>query len=348
MLREHFQFELPDNLIARQPTAERKGSRLLFLDSAQNNLKHQSFEDLIDHVQRDDLVIFNNTKVIPARLFGHKESGGKIELLVERIVDTFSVSAHIRASKSPKSGNRILFSEEFSAQVIGRIDDLFQLVFDRPVLEVLDKIGHIPLPPYIDREDTDADKSRYQTVYADQLGAVAAPTAGLHFDHDMLSAIVEKGASIGFVTLHVGAGTFQPVRVDNIVDHNMHTEWLHVSQDVCNQVLETKKRNGRVIAVGTTSVRCLETAARDGAIKPFEGETDIFIYPGYQFKVVDALLTNFHLSESTLLMLVSAFAGYTPIMSAYKEAVTEKYRFFSYGDAMFLLQNPSANQDIPK
>mgnify|MGYP001212908790 FL=1 len=348
MLRKYFQFEVPDNLIARQPAEERKGSRLLFLDSAQNNLKHQSFVDLIDHIQKDDLVIFNNTKVIPARLFGHKESGGKIELLVERIVDTFSVSAHVRASKSPKSGNRILFSEDFSAEVIGRVDNLFQLVFDHPVLEVLDKIGHIPLPPYIDREDTDADKSRYQTVYADQLGAVAAPTAGLHFDQDMLTAIAAKGASIDFVTLHVGAGTFQPVRVDNIQDHTMHAEWLHVSQDICNQVIETKKRNGRVIAVGTTSVRCLETAARGGVIKPFEGETDIFIYPGYQFKVVDGLLTNFHLSESTLLMLVSAFAGHTSIMAAYKEAVKEKYRFFSYGDAMFLLQNPCASQDIPK
>ena len=348
MLREYFQFELPNNLIARQPTAERKGSRLLFLDSAQNNLKHQSFEDLIGHIQRDDLVIFNNTKVIPARLFGHKESGGKIELLVERIVDTFSVSAHIRASKSPKSGNRILFSKEFSAEVVGRIDDLYQLVFDQPVLEVLEKIGHMPLPPYHDRKDTESDKSRYQTVFADQLGAVAAPTAGLHFDHEMLSAIVAKGASIGFVTLHVGAGTFQPVRVDNISDHKMHTEWLHVGQDVCNQVLETKKKNGRVIAVGTTSVRCLETAAQDGVIKPFEGETDIFIYPGYQFKVVDALLTNFHLSESTLLMLVSAFAGYTPIMTAYREAVAHKYRFFSYGDAMFLIRNPNAEQDIPQ
>ena len=348
MLRKYFQFEVPDNLIARQPAEERKGSRLLFLDSAQNNLKHQSFVDLIDHIQKDDLVIFNNTKVIPARLFGHKESGGKIELLVERIADTFSVSAHVRASKSPKSGNRILFSEDFSAEVIGRVDNLFQLVFDHPVLEVLDKIGHIPLPPYIDREDTDADKSRYQTVYADQLGAVAAPTAGLHFDQDMLTAIAAKGASIDFVTLHVGAGTFQPVRVDNIQDHTMHAEWLHVSQDICNQVIETKKRNGRVIAVGTTSVRCLETAARGGVIKPFEGETDIFIYPGYQFKVVDGLLTNFHLSESTLLMLVSAFAGHTSIMAAYKEAVKEKYRFFSYGDAMFLLQNPCASQDIPK
>ena len=348
MLRKYFQFEVPDNLIARQPAEERKGSRLLFLDSAQNNLKHQSFVDLIDHIQKDDLVIFNNTKVIPARLFGHKESGGKIELLVERIVDTFSVSAHVRASKSPKSGNRILFSEDFSAEVIGRVDNLFQLVFDHPVLEVLDKIGHIPLPPYIDREDTDADKSRYQTVYADQLGAVAAPTAGLHFDQDMLTAIAAKGASIDFVTLHLGAGTFQPVRVDNIQDHTMHAEWLHVSQDICNQVIETKKRNGRVIAVGTTSVRCLETAARGGVIKPFEGETDIFIYPGYQFKVVDGLLTNFHLSESTLLMLVSAFAGHTSIMAAYKEAVKEKYRFFSYGDAMFLLQNPCASQDIPK
>jgi S-adenosylmethionine:tRNA ribosyltransferase-isomerase len=222
------------------------------------------------------------------------------------------------------------------------------LKFSAPVLDVLDQIGHMPLPPYIDRSDTEEDKSRYQTVYAQQLGAVAAPTAGLHFDDQMLADIKAKGAKVAFVTLHVGAGTFQPVRVDNILDHKMHSEWLQVSDDVCQQVRETKAAGGRVIAVGTTSVRCLETAANSGEIVPFEGDTDIFIYPGYQFNVVDGLLTNFHLSESTLLMLVSAFSGYQSIMHAYKEAVAERYRFFSYGDAMFLIKNPNAAKDIPQ
>jgi len=212
---------------------------------------------------------------------------------------------------------------------------------------VLDQIGHMPLPPYIDRSDTDEDRSRYQTVYGDKLGAVAAPTAGLHFDKQLLNDITAKGASIAFVTLHVGAGTFQPVRADHIQDHQMHSEWLQVTEQVCQQVADTRARGGRVIAVGTTSVRCLETAASSGEIAPFEGDTNIFIYPGYSFKVVDALLTNFHLSESTLLMLVSAFSGYQPIMTAYREAVAECYRFFSYGDAMFLIHNPSAAQELP-
>jgi S-adenosylmethionine:tRNA ribosyltransferase-isomerase len=267
---------------------------------------------------------------------------------VERVVDKYSVLAHVRASKSPKVGSQLNFDDGFSAEMLGRVDDLFELKFTAPVLDVLDQIGHMPLPPYIDRSDTEEDKSRYQTVYAEQLGAVAAPTAGLHFDDQMLADIKAKGAQIAFVTLHVGAGTFQPVRVDNILDHQMHSEWLQVSDEVCQQVRDTKASGGRVIAVGTTSVRCLETAARGGEIIPFQGDTDIFIYPGYQFNVVDGLLTNFHLSESTLLMLVSAFSGYQSIMRAYKEAVAERYRFFSYGDAMFLINNPNAAKDIPQ
>ncbi|MDO7636415.1 MAG: tRNA preQ1(34) S-adenosylmethionine ribosyltransferase-isomerase QueA, partial [Porticoccaceae bacterium] len=246
------------------------------------------------------------------------------------------------------AGTQLVFDGGHCAEMVARADDLFELNFAAPVLEVLEQIGHMPLPPYIDRADTETDKSRYQTVYAQQLGAVAAPTAGLHFDEHMLAAIKAKGAQIAFVTLHVGAGTFQPVRAENIVDHKMHSEWLQVSDEVCEQVLATKAAGGRVIAVGTTSVRCLETAARSGQIIPFEGDTNIFIYPGYRFNVVDALLTNFHLSESTLLMLVSAFSGYGPIMSAYREAVAERYRFFSYGDAMFLLHNPNAAKDIPE
>jgi S-adenosylmethionine:tRNA ribosyltransferase-isomerase len=348
MRRDHFQFELPNELIARQPAAQRQGSRMLFLDSAENNLQHQQFSDFLSHVESGDLIVFNNTKVIAARLYGQKATGGKVEVLVERLVDAYSVLAHVRASKSPKPGNQIVFSEGFSAEMTGRDDDLFALTFNKPVLEVLDAIGHMPLPPYIDRSDTDEDKTRYQTVYADQLGAVAAPTAGLHFDEKMLEDIQTKGASIAFVTLHVGAGTFQPLRVDNIIDHKMHSEWLLVSREVCDQVIKTKTNGGRVIAVGTTSVRCLETAASSGQIVPFEGDTNIFIYPGYRFNVVDGLLTNFHLSESTLLMLVSAFSGYHSIMAAYREAVSERYRFFSYGDAMFLLRNPSAEQDVPE
>jgi len=348
MRRDHFQFELPNELIARQPAEQRQGSRLLFLDGAKNHLKHEQFGDFLTHIESGDLIVFNNTKVIPARLYGQKQSGGKVEVLVERLVSSHAVQAHVRASKSPKPDTHMVFSKDFSAQMTGRADDLFELTFNRPVLEVLESIGHMPLPPYIDREDTEADKSRYQTVYAEQLGAVAAPTAGLHFDEKMLADIETKGAQVAFVTLHVGAGTFQPVRVDNISDHQMHSEWLHVSQAVTDQVLQTKANGGRVIAVGTTSVRCLETAAQNGQIAPFEGDTNIFIYPGYRFNVVDGLLTNFHLSESTLLMLVSAFAGYKPIMAAYQEAVSERYRFFSYGDAMFLLHNPNANQDIPQ
>lgn len=348
MRRDLFQFDLPDELIARQPAQQRQGSRLLYLNSASNDLQHQQFPDLIDHIQPGDLMVFNNTKVIPARLFGEKETGGKIEVLVERILDSHRVQAHIRASKSPKAGNQLRFDEGYSAEMQERAGDLFVLKFSQPVLTVLDNIGHMPLPPYIDRTDTEEDKSRYQTVYAEELGAVAAPTAGLHFDQQLLESIQSKGAQIAFVTLHVGAGTFQPVRADNILDHEMHSEWLQVSEEVCQQVIETKAAGGRVIAVGTTSVRCLETAARSGKIAPFEGDTDIFIYPGYDFKVVDGLLTNFHLSESTLLMLVSAFSGYQPIMQAYREAVAERYRFFSYGDAMFLLHNPDAAQEIPK
>jgi S-adenosylmethionine:tRNA ribosyltransferase-isomerase len=348
MRRDLFQFDLPDELIARQPAPQRQGSRLLYLDSASNDLQHQQFPDLLHHIRPGDLMVFNNTKVIPARLFGEKETGGKIEVLVERVVDSHSVHAHIRASKSPKPGNQLMFEQGYRAEMLDRADDLFILKFSAPVLAVLDQIGHMPLPPYIDRTDTDEDKSRYQTVYAEQLGAVAAPTAGLHFDQQLLEGIQSKGAQIAFVTLHVGAGTFQPVRADNILDHEMHSEWLQVSDEVCQQVIDTKAKGGRVIAVGTTSVRCLETAARSGQIAPFEGDTNIFIYPGYDFKVVDGLLTNFHLSESTLLMLVSAFSGYQSIMLAYRQAVAERYRFFSYGDAMFLLHNPNAAQEIPE
>lgn len=346
MRLNHFRFDLPDELIARQPASDRRGSRLLAMN-VRGDVEHQGFTDILSHIQAGDLLVFNNTKVIPARLFGKKETGGNIELLIERITGSQTALAHIRASKSPKAGATIFFDNNFSAQMLGRIDDLFELEFNAPILSMLDDIGHMPLPPYIDREDTQEDKTRYQTVYADQPGAVAAPTAGLHFDDQLLADIKSKGAELAFVTLHVGAGTFQPVRVENIADHKMHSEWLEVSELVCQQVKATKARGGKVFAVGTTSVRCLETAASAGEIVPYQGDTDIFIYPGYEFKVVDRLLTNFHLSESTLLMLVSAFAGYSPIINAYEQAVAERYRFFSYGDAMLLTHNPEATKDVP-
>lgn len=336
-----FQFDLPDQLIARHPLAQRRASRLLCLDGVSGGLSHRHFADLLDYLRPGDLMVFNNTRVIPARLFGRKETGGQLEILVERVLDERRVLAHVRSSKSPKPGSRILL-EESGATMLARHDALFELEFDDPVLPLLDRVGHMPLPPYIDRPDESADRERYQTVYAQKAGAVAAPTAGLHFDAELLQSIRSMGVDTAEVTLHVGAGTFQPVRVERIEDHHMHSEWLEVSQQVVDAVNACKARGGRVIAVGTTSVRSLESAARDGQLKPFSGDTDIFIYPGRPFHVVDALVTNFHLPESTLLMLVSAFAGYAETMAAYRVAVDNEYRFFSYGDAMFITRNPAA------
>ena len=337
-----FQFELPDRLIARHPLAERRASRLLCLDGPSAALAHRQFANLLEYLRPGDLMVFNNTRVIPARLFGRKATGGQLEILVERVLDSHRVLAHVRSSKSPKPGSRILLEDNSGVSMVARHDALFELAFDEPVLALLDRVGHMPLPPYIDRPDDSADRERYQTVYAQKAGAVAAPTAGLHFDEDMLQTIKSLGVSTAEVTLHVGAGTFQPVRVERIEDHHMHSEWLEVSQDVVDAVNACKARGGRVIAVGTTSVRSLESAARDGMLKPFSGDTDIFIYPGRPFHVVDALVTNFHLPESTLLMLVSAFAGYRETMAAYQAAVDNDYRFFSYGDAMFITRNPAA------
>ncbi|MBQ0744214.1 MAG: tRNA preQ1(34) S-adenosylmethionine ribosyltransferase-isomerase QueA [Pseudomonas sp.] len=337
-----FQFELPDRLIARHPLAERRASRLLCLDGPSGALEHRHFADLLDYLRPGDLMVFNNTRVIPARLFGRKESGGQLEILVERVLDGRRVLAHVRSSKSPKPGSRIVLDDGTLATMLARHDALFELEFAEDVLPLLERIGHMPLPPYIDRADEAADRERYQTVYAARAGAVAAPTAGLHFDQAMLQAIADKGVETAQVTLHVGAGTFQPVRVERIEDHHMHSEWLEVSQSVVDAVRACKARGGRVVAVGTTSVRSLETAARSGEIEPFAGDTNIFIYPGRPFHVVDALVTNFHLPESTLLMLVSAFAGYAETMAAYRAAVDNEYRFFSYGDAMFITRNPAA------
>lgn len=336
-----FNFELPESLIARHPLAERHASRLLTLDGETGALAHRQFTDLLEHLRPGDLMVFNNTRVIPARLFGQKASGGKLEVLIERVLDTRRVLAHVRSSKSPKPGSLILLDGGAEAEMLARHDALFELRFSEDVLPLLERVGHMPLPPYIDRPDDAADRERYQTVYAERAGAVAAPTAGLHFDQALLAAIRDKGVETAFVTLHVGAGTFQPVRVERIEDHHMHNEWLEVGQDVVDAVAACRQRGGRVIAVGTTSVRSLESAARDGQLRPFSGDTDIFIYPGRPFHVVDALVTNFHLPESTLLMLVSAFAGYPETMAAYAAAVAHSYRFFSYGDAMFITRNPA-------
>ncbi|PXW49015.1 S-adenosylmethionine:tRNA ribosyltransferase-isomerase [Erwinia sp. AG740] len=347
-----FSFELPESLIARYPQAQRSGCRLLSLDGPTGAVAHGVFTDLLDKLQPGDLLVFNNTRVIPARLFGRKASGGKLEVLVERMLDDKRVLAHVRASKAPKPGTALLLGEDESvkATMLARHDALFEIQFDdmRDVLTILNDIGHMPLPPYIDRPDEAADRELYQTVYSQRPGAVAAPTAGLHFDEPLLAALKEKGVEMAFVTLHVGAGTFQPVRVESIEDHVMHAEYAEVPQTVVDAVLACKARGNRVIAVGTTSVRSLESAAQASAeavIAPFFGDTRIFIYPGYHYQVVDALVTNFHLPESTLIMLVSAFAGYRHTMDAYHQAVAEQYRFFSYGDAMFITRNPSAEQE---
>src|SRR5690554_899962 len=339
MARMHvadFSFQLPDALIARHPLAERRASRLLVLDGETGQLAHRGFADLLDYLRPGDLMVFNDTRVIPARLFGQKDTGGKLEVLIERVLDSRRVLAHVRSSKSPKPGTMIHLDGGGEALMLARHDALFELQFGEDVLPLLERIGHMPLPPYIDRADDSADRERYQTVYAQRAGAVAAPTAGLHFDEALLGAIREKGIETAFVTLHVGAGTFQPVRVERIEEHQMHSELAEVSSEVCDLVAETRARGGRVIAVGTTSVRALESASRSGALQPLVGETDIFIYPGYRFRSVDALITNFHLPRSTLLMLVSAFAGRECMLRAYAEAVEQQYRFFSYGDAMFI------------
>ena len=349
-----FAFELPDSLIAHYPQAQRSACRLLSLDGPTGQLEHGTFTDLLDKLNPGDLLVFNNTRVIPARLFGRKVSGGKIEVLVERMLDDKRILAHVRASKAPKPGAELLLGDDESIQatMVARHDALFEIAFNdaRPVLDILNAIGHMPLPPYIERPDEDADRELYQTVYSQKPGAVAAPTAGLHFDEPLLEKLREKGIEMAFVTLHVGAGTFQPVRVDSIEDHIMHAEYAEVPQEVVDAVLGAKARGNRVIAVGTTSVRSLESAAQaaqDAMIAPFFGDTKIFIYPGYQYRVIDALVTNFHLPESTLIMLVSAFAGYQHTMNAYREAVEAQYRFFSYGDAMFITYNPAAINERP-
>ena len=337
MQRSDFSFELPLELIAQAPLAERAASRLLCLDD-RGQISDRGFRALADLLRPGDLLVLNDTRVIPARLHGKKDSGGRIEVLVERVLDERRILAQVHASKSPRDGACLHLDGAIEARVLGREGEFFVLEFagEDAVLTQLERHGHIPLPPYITRADVAADHERYQTVYAREPGAVAAPTAGLHFDAALLAQLGKQGVNSAYVTLHVGAGTFQPLRVERLEEHRMHAERVEVSAETCEAIAATKSRGGRVIAVGTTVVRSLETAAQSGTLQPYNDETRLFITPGYAFRVVDALVTNFHLPESTLLMLVCAFAGYEPIMRAYRHAVEQRYRFFSYGDAMFL------------
>lgn len=344
MLRTDFSFELPEQLIARYPQPERSASRLLQLNRRSGELQHQHFTDVVQALEPGDLLVFNNTRVIPARLFGQKASGGKVEVLVERLLDEQRFLAHVRASKAPKPGALLLLENDAEVEMLQRHGELFELrvTGSEAVLPMLERLGHMPLPPYIDRPDAASDRERYQTVYNQKPGAVAAPTAGLHFDQPLLDALQAKGVQFAFVTLHVGAGTFQPVRVDNVLEHQMHAEYIEVPAEVVSAVQACKARGNRVIAVGTTSVRSLESAAQFAKtqgqpLQPYAGDTRIFIYPGYQFEVVDGLITNFHLPESTLIMLVSAFSSRDYVMHAYQTAIAEQYRFYSYGDAMLIL-----------
>lgn len=335
-----FDYELPPELIAQKPATQRTQSRLLRVGH-DNTLHDHTFMDIVQFLKPNDLLVFNNTKVIKARLFGQKESGGKIEGLVERILEPKRALMHIKASKAPKPGTTIIFSEIARAEVIGRQEDLFDVVFEEEVLSVLDKVGRLPLPPYIEHSADLEDAERYQTVYAAPVGAVAAPTAGLHFDESLLSQLRQQGINTSFVTLHVGAGTFQPVRVDKISDHIMHAEWYEVSQQTVDAIQQCRQQGGRVFAVGTTSVRALESAASQAGVHnrvpiAHSGDTRLFMTPGYTINVVDGLLTNFHLPQSTLLMLVSAFIGIDTMKKAYQHAIAQRYRFFSYGDAMLI------------
>lgn len=347
MQRSDFYYELPDELIAQHPLAERIASRLLCLSGDSGEIVHRGFRDLPSLLREGDLLVFNNTRVMPARLFGRKASGGAVEILIERLTGETTALAHIRASKPSRSGTIIHVARSRHAEpeaqpgseslrVTGRDGDLYSIEADRSLAGLMVTYGHMPLPPYIERDDTTADRERYQTVFASRDGAVAAPTAGLHFDRDLLQELAGRGISSTEVTLHVGAGTFQPVRVDDITQHHMHAEYLDVGQAACDAIAATRQRGGRVVAVGTTAVRSLETAAAAGTLSPYRGDTRLFIKPGFRFRCVDALITNFHLPESTLLMLVSALAGHAAVMAAYYEAVRERYRFFSYGDAMFV------------
>ncbi|MCH9756211.1 MAG: tRNA preQ1(34) S-adenosylmethionine ribosyltransferase-isomerase QueA [Gammaproteobacteria bacterium] len=339
MKTKDFDFELPSELIAQYPLANRADSRLLHYTRATRTIEHTHFKSLIDRLNPGDLLVMNNTEVMPARLYGQKSTGGRIELLIERLLPEKTFLTLIKASKAPKPGTQIILDGEWTVEVLEKQENLYlcKLITEGSVDEMLHAVGHIPLPPYIAREDKATDFERYQTVYAKHKGSVAAPTAGLHFDEDVLNQIKNKGIGIAYVTLHVGAGTFQPVRAETLKEHHMHTEHFEIDEALCDAISQTKKTGGRVISVGTTTLRSLESAAQKGPLKPQAMDTNIFIYPGFVFKVCDGLITNFHLPQSTLLMLVSAFIGHAETMALYKEAIEKKYRFFSYGDATLLL-----------
>ena len=351
MKRADFAFDLPEELIAQQPLPERSASRLLEVDGQSGEITHRVFTDLPALLAPGDLLIFNNTRVLPARLYAQKQTGGKAEILIERLLGDGGALAHVRASKSPREGMLLIITSapesdlsELAVRVIGREGALYRLAPESgSIKEMMRRFGHMPLPPYIERSDTPEDRDRYQTVFGRRDGAVAAPTAGLHFDQPLLDTLKLAGIAISEVTLHVGAGTFQPVRADNIEEHIMHSEYVEVDQACCDAIARCRSQGGRVVAIGTTAVRSLETAARDGIPEPYSGDTDIFLYPGCKFNVVDAMVTNFHLPESTLIMLVSAFSGMDNIKSAYASAIENRYRFFSYGDAMFLTKQQVAS-----
>lgn len=336
-----FQFDLPDELIAQYPANKRSESRLLCLGD-DKALTHRRFHQLIELIQPGDLLVMNDTSVIPARMFGHKSTGGAAEVLVERMLDDTRILAQVRVSKPPKTGDFLHFEHDIKLEVMGRVKQFYELRYTGPlqtILNVIEKIGQIPLPPYMQRAADESDKERYQTIYAKFKGSVAAPTAGFHFDNALMQALQTKGVEFGYLTLHIGAGTFMPVRVENITEHQMHPEYLIVSETLCAQVQAAKTRGNRVIAVGTTSLRAMETASKTGTMQPYQGDTSIFIYPGHQFHSADALITNMHLPGSTLLMLVSAFSGYERVMHAYKNAVENGYHFYSYGDAMWMTRS---------
>jgi S-adenosylmethionine:tRNA ribosyltransferase-isomerase len=338
-----FDFELPPELIAQAPLAERSASRMLVLDMEAQARQDRMFRDLPTFLREGDLLVFNDTRVLPARLYGRKDTGGQVEILIERVTGAHEATVQLGVSKKPKEGGRIELADGSHAVVLGRDGPFFRLRFESPdpLERLLLRLGEMPLPPYIERHADASDMERYQTVFAREPGAVAAPTAGLHFDESMLATLRERGIQFGYVTLHVGAGTFQPIRADDIKDHQMHREWLNVGASLVEQIRRTRAAGNRVIAVGTTVVRALESAVRDGELQPFAGETQIFIFPGYRFSSVDGLLTNFHLPQSTLLMLVSAMAGRDFMLASYRHAVEQKYRFFSYGDSMLILPRGS-------
>ncbi|MCW4454006.1 tRNA preQ1(34) S-adenosylmethionine ribosyltransferase-isomerase QueA [Flavobacterium sp. MXW15] len=344
MKKSDFHYDLPESLIAQAPLPERSASRLMVVPPAPAAFADRHVRDLPELLQPGDLLVFNDTRVIPARLFGQKTSGGRVEILIERLLGGQQARVQIGASKSPKAGGRILLDAGGEAEVLGRDGEFYLLRFEvsEPLEKWLLHAGRLPLPPYIQREPGADDRERYQTVFAREIGAVAAPTAGLHFDEPLLARLRERGIDFGHVTLHVGAGTFQPVRVDELSQHVMHREWLNVGAALVEQVRRTRAAGGRVVAVGTTVVRALESALRDGELQPFAGETQIFIVPGYRIRSVDAMVTNFHLPESTLLMMISAFAGKERVFAAYRHAIAERYRFFSYGDAMLLFPEAGA------